>query len=178
MRIGSLFSGYGGLDLAVEGLFPGSRTFWQCEREPAARVVLREHFGVHIYEDITQIRWSVVPRVDILTGGFPCQDVSPAGLRKGITADSRSGLWTHFAEGIDVLRPPLVIIENVRGLLSAKTDDPNIRAMGRVLADLSYIGYDARWKVLPAAAVGAPHRRDRVFIVAKPASDADNAGRP
>lgn len=169
MRIGSLFSGYGGLDLAVESLF-NARTIWQCEREPAARVVLRQRFGVKIYEDITTIDWRAAPAVDILTGGFPCQDVSHAGLRKGLAEGTRSGLWMHFAAGIDYLRPQFVIIENVRGLLNAKTDDPTVSAFGRVLWDLADIGYDGRWKVLPASGVGAPHKRDRVFIVARPAT--------
>lgn len=170
-RIGSLFSGYGGLDLAVESLFPGSYTVWQCEREPAARVVLREHWGVKIYEDVTAIDWRAVPAIDILCGGFPCQDVSVAGLRAGLGEGTRSGLWSHFAKGIAYLRPKYVIIENVRGLLSAKATDSDDKgsAFETVLRDLADLGYDARWKVLPASDVGAPHRRDRVFIVARPA---------
>src|SRR5690606_37384107 len=120
-----------------------------------------------------------VEPVDILCGGFPCQDVSAAGRKEGIGQGTRSGLWSYFAEAIDVLRPEYVIIENVRGLLSAKAKDTQgvpMRAMGRVLRDLSDLGYDAKWTTLAAGDVGAPHRRQRVFIVARP-SGTPGAGR-
>ncbi|QFP95565.1 DNA methylase [Mycobacterium phage GaugeLDP] len=171
MRIGSLFSGAGGLDLAVEEVF-GGQTIWQSEVNKAASVVLEKRFGVPNLGDITQINWHEVPTVDILCGGFPCQDVSAAGLRQGITEGTRSGLWSYFAEAIDILRPQYVVIENVRGLLSAKAKDAqgvSMRAMGRVLGDLADLGYDARWKTLAAGSVGAPHKRERVFILATPA---------
>lgn len=173
-RIGSLFSGAGGLDLAVEEVF-GGETVWQVEYEKAPSLVLAKRFGVPNYGDVTKVNWHEVPPVDILCGGFPCQDVSAAGLKRGIADGTRSGLWSHFAEAIDILRPKYVVIENVKGLLSAKaTGSSGVpqRAMGRVLQDLSDIGYDARWITLPAAAVGAPHRRDRVFILAYPSDSA------
>ncbi|AHJ86447.1 hypothetical protein 40AC_84 [Mycobacterium phage 40AC] len=169
-RIGSLFSGVGGLDLAVEDVFEGI-TVWQSEVNPHAATVLTKRFGVPNLGDITQVNWHEVPPVDVLCGGFPCQDVSAAGLRAGIGEGTRSGLWQYFAEAIDILRPQHVVIENVRGLLSAKATGPqgvSIRAMGRVLRDLADIGYDARWKTLAAGSVGAPHKRERVFILATP----------
>jgi len=164
--IGSLFSGVGGLDLAVEDVFD-AHTVWQVECDPSARTVLAKRFGVPIYHDVTAVDWSTVEPVDILAGGFPCQDVSAAGLRKGLADGTRSGLWSYFAEAIDVLRPQYVVIENVKGLLSAKATDDR-RAMAVVIGDLADLGYDAKWKVLPASAAGAPHRRDRVFILAQP----------
>ncbi|AOZ61320.1 DNA methylase [Mycobacterium phage DarthPhader] len=173
MRIGSLFSGVGGLDLAVEEVF-GGETVWQSEVNPHAATVLAKRFGVPNLGDITKVDWRTVRDtmpVDVLCGGFPCQDVSHAGLKRGISADTRSGLWYHFATAIYFLRPEFVVIENVRGLLSAKATGPqgvSTRAMGRVLRDLADIGYDASWKTLPAGSVGAPHRRERVFILAQP----------
>lgn len=184
-RIGSLFSGAGGLDLAVEAVF-GGQVIWQSEIDTAASKVLAHRFpDAPNLGDITAVDWNQIEKPDILCGGFPCQDVSAAGKRAGIKAGTRSGLWTVFAEAIDYLRPPLVVIENVRGLLSAKahrnmeSDDPTmgkgrhepvLRAIGAVLGDLSEVGYDARWATVSAASVGAPHRRERVFIVATSAT--------
>lgn len=173
-RIGSLFSGVGGLDLAVEEVF-GGHTVWQVEQDKHASLVLAKRFGVPNYGDITKVDWHDVPPVDILCGGFPCQDVSAAGRKAGIETGTRSGLWSYFAEAIDILRPQVVIIENVRGLLNAKATGPqgvSMRAMGRVLGDLADLGYDAKWKTLAAGAIGAPHKRERVFIVAQPADAA------
>lgn len=170
IRIGSLFSGAGGLDLAVEEVF-GGRLVWVCEIDPAACTVLDKRFGVPNLGDITAVDWSTVEPVDVLCGGFPCQDVSAAGRKEGIENGTRSGLWANFADAIAGLRPGFVVIENVRGLLSAKakgTQGVPMRAMGRVLGDLADLGYDARWKTLPASAVGAPHKRERVFILATP----------
>ncbi|OBS01864.1 hypothetical protein A9W98_17935 [Mycobacterium gordonae] len=185
MRIGSLFSGAGGLDLAVEAVF-GGRTVWHCEVDPAASKVLAARWpGVPNLGDITAVDWTAVEPVDVLCGGFPCQDVSAAGRRAGIRAGSRSGLWAMFAGAIAALKPPIVVIENVRGLLSARAhramesaeatvgdgpDGPVLRALGAVLGDLSDIGYDAQWATVAASDVGAPHRRERVFIVAADAA--------
>lgn len=119
MRIGSLFSGAGGLDRAVEEVFSGT-VAWQSEIDPAASKVLAHRFpGVPNLGDITAVDWADVPPVDVLCGGFPCQDVSAAGKRAGIKDGTRSGLWSVFAEAIDALRPQWVVVENVRGLLSA-----------------------------------------------------------
>lgn len=178
LRIGSLFSGVGGLDLAVEEVFD-AETIWQVEFDPNASTVLAKRFGVPNYRDVTTVDWNEVPPVDILAGGFPCQDVSAAGRKAGIADGTRSGLWSYFAEAIDVLRPQYVVIENVRGLLSAKAtrssdlgqldSDVVLRAGGAVIGHLADIGYDARWLTLAAGSVGAPHKRERVFVLAHPA---------
>jgi DNA (cytosine-5)-methyltransferase 1 len=187
MRIGSLFSGAGGLDMAVEQVFGGT-TVWHSEIDKAASKVLAHRWpGVPNLGDITTVDWSEVPAVDILCGGFPCQDVSAAGRRAGIKDGTRSGLWAVFADAIDHLRPPVVVIENVRGLLSATAHRmepgdttvgngagrPVLRAAGAVLGDLADLGYDAQWATVAAADIGAPHRRERVFIVATAASSGE-----
>ena len=192
MRIGSLFSGAGGLDMAVEAVF-GGRTVWHSEIDKAASNVLAHRWpDVPNLGSITEIDWASVEPVDVLCGGFPCQDVSAAGKRAGIKDGTRSGLWGVFADAIDALRPRYVVIENVRGLLSAtahravesddpvvgdRSDRPVLRALGAVLGDLSDLGYDARWATVAAASVGAPHRRERVFIVATAADSESGAGR-
>ncbi|QFG10450.1 DNA methyltransferase [Mycobacterium phage Anthony] len=187
LRIGSLFSGAGGLDLAVEQVFEAI-TVWQCESERAPSLVLAKRFGVPNLGDITKVNWHDVPPIDILCGGFPCQDLSSAGRKAGIAAGTRSGLWSYFAEAIDILRPRAVVIENVRGILSGKavrTSDvepdstvvgTGLRAAGAVLGDLADLGYDAQWTTIGASDVGAPHQRKRVIFLAYP-SDAGSAGR-
>jgi DNA (cytosine-5)-methyltransferase 1 len=181
LRSGSLFSGYGGLDMAVEAVF-GARPAWFSEIEPAPSKILAHHWpDAPNHGDITAINWDQVEPVDILTGGFPCQDVSHAGKRAGMHPDTRSGLWTHMAYAISKLRPRLVVAENVRGLLSADAHsevepcpwclgdaggESYLRALGAVLGDLADLGYDAWWHGLRAADVGAPHGRFRVFILA------------
>jgi DNA (cytosine-5)-methyltransferase 1 len=127
LTVGSLFSGYGGLDLAVERTF-NARTIWFCEiNEPVARVFSHHWPRVPNLGDITKITWADVPPVDILIGGFPCQDVSVMGHRAGIAPGTRSGLWSHMAAAIDVLRPSFVVIENVRGLLTAPAVTPTLQ---------------------------------------------------
>jgi DNA (cytosine-5)-methyltransferase 1 len=183
MKIGSLFSGYGGLDLAVSKVL-GAAVVWHCEWEDAPSKVLEANFpGVPNYRDVSTVDWESVEPIDILTGGFPCQDLSNAGKRAGLQNGTRSGLWSEFYKAITILKPKIVIIENVRGLLSAKADsgmeyEPEImeqadrgtvlRALGAVLGDLADIGYDAKWTGVRASDAGAPHQRFRVFIVAKP----------
>lgn len=186
MKIGSLFSGYGGLDLAVSKV-TGAEVAWHCEWEDAPSAILERNFpGVPNFKDVTKVDWASVEPVDILTGGFPCQDLSLAGKRAGMKDGTRSGLWSEFYKAIDIIRPKLVVIENVRGLLSATADsdleycawcmgetgdgEPALRALGAVLADLADIGYDARWTGLRAADAGAPHNRFRVFIIAYPSN--------
>ncbi len=183
MKIGSLFSGYGGLDLAVMKV-TGAEVAWHCEWDDAPSKILEKHFpGVPNYRDVTKVDFTQVEPVDILTGGFPCQDLSLAGKRAGLKEGTRSGLWSEFARAIQEIKPKLVVIENVRGLLSAKADNgmeyteedlavingrPAIRAMGAVLGDLADIGYDARWTGVRASDAGAPHQRFRIFIIAYP----------
>lgn len=195
-RIGSLCSGYGGLDMAVQQVF-GATTAWHCQYDPddkhqyAARILAHHWPDVPNHGDITKADWSQVEPVDILTAGFPCQDVSLAGLRAGLAEGTRSGLWRHVARAISVLRPRLVVIENVRGLLSAKADgdvepcpgclgdrggQSPLRALGAVLGDLAGLGFDAEWAVVRASEVGAPHQRERVFLLAWPA-DPTGSGR-
>jgi DNA (cytosine-5)-methyltransferase 1 len=185
LKIGSLFSGYGGLDLAVMNV-TGAEVAWHCEWEDAPSKILDAHFpGVPNYKDVTRVDFTQVEPVDILTGGFPCQDLSLAGKRKGLTKGTRSGLWSEFARAIETLNPRLVVIENVRGLLSASATNPELehcswcmgetgdsepalRALGAVLGDLADIGYDAKWQGVRASDAGAPHNRFRVFIIAYP----------
>lgn len=181
MRIGSLFSGAAGLDRAVASFFDGEMS-WFSENDLAASAVLAHHFpGVPNWGDVTAIDWSSVPEVDVLCGGFPCVDVSAAGRKAGMHGTT-SGLWSHMADAIDALRPRYVVIENVKGLLNAnarrpvesdedglggRSDGLVLRAMGAVLGDISDIGgYEARWVTVSASAAGAPHLRERVFILA------------
>jgi len=189
LKIGSLFSGYGGLDLAVSKV-TGAEVAWHCEWEDAPSAILERNFpGVPNFKDVTKVDWASVEPVDILTGGFPCQDLSLAGKRAGMKDGTRSGLWSEFYKAIDIIRPKLVVIENVRGLLSAKADNgveyseedlatfngqPPIRALGAVLGDLADIGYDCKWTGIRAADAGAPHNRFRVFIIAYPANSEYN----
>lgn len=190
MRIGSLFSGYGGLDLAVERYFGGT-TAWFVEFDKHPSAILAHHWpDIPNYGDITAVDWDAVEPVDILCGGFPCQDVSHAGLRRGVRPGTRSGLWEHFAYAINALRPGLVVIENVYGLLSADAagdvapcpwcvgDEPDghMRALGAVLSDLAEIGFDAERCSVRASDAGAPHRRERVFIVAAADAGSETVG--
>jgi DNA (cytosine-5)-methyltransferase 1 len=185
VKIGSLFSGYGGLDLAVSKVFD-AEVVWHCEWESAPSLVLDAHWpGVPNYRDVSKVDFTQVEPVDILTGGFPCQDLSVAGKRKGLIDGTRSNLWFEFHRAIVELQPKFVIIENVRGLLSGKANselelatsgldyserEPVIRAMGAVSGSLAEIGYDCRWTTIRASDAGAPHRRERVFIIAQPAN--------
>ena len=178
MKVGSLFSGIGALDLAATQVFPGAEVVWQCEPDPAAAGVLAHRFPtVPNLGDIRGIDWTAVPAVDIVTGGFPCQDLSLAGHRAGIGPGTRSGLWAHMHRAIDVLHPSWVLIENVRGLLAPihrATPSTGHRShtepsgLEIVLRDLAAIGFDAQWTCLPASAIGACHRRDRFFLLAHP----------
>lgn len=183
MKIGSLFSGYGGLDLAVAAYFD-AEVAWHCEWADAPSQILGHHWpDVPNFRDVSQVDFREVEQVDILTGGFPCQDLSVAGKRAGLNPGTRSGLWSEFERAIESIRPKYVIIENVRGLLSAKANnpdmeycemcmgdtehgEPSMRALGGVLGNLADIGYDAEWQSVRASDAGAPHNRDRIFVVA------------
>lgn len=156
LTVGSLFAGIGGFDLGLERA--GMRVIWQSEIDPYASAVLRKHWpDVPNHGDIRTIRAGTVERPDVLCGGFPCQDISNAGKRAGIDGE-RSGLWSEYARVIGEVRPRYVIVENVAALLG--------RGLERVLGDLAALGFDAEWHCIPASAVGAPHRRDRLWIVA------------
>lgn len=126
LKVGSLFSGYGGLDLAVEHVFNADTVWFSELNEPVASVFSRHWPGVPNLGDITTINWHEIEPVDIPIGGFPCQDVSTVGKRAGLAPGTRSGLWAHMAEAIDALQPEWVVIENVRGLLSSPATRPPI----------------------------------------------------
>jgi DNA (cytosine-5)-methyltransferase 1 len=183
-----MFSGSGILDRAVEQA-TGGTVVWHCETDPAAKVILAKHWpGVPNLGDVRRINWSRVrwgiSPIDLLCGGFPCTDISAAGTREGLRPGTQSGLWSEMVRAIDTLRPPQVLIENVRALLTTpanRTSTIEVHAprsdlgsgaqivdtgIAAVLGDLADLGYDAEWQALPASGVGAPHRRHRVFIVA------------
>ena len=156
MRLGSLCTGIGGLDLAAEAHF-GAETIWCAEWEQHLDPIIQRHFGpVLNLRDLTTVAWDELEPVDVLTAGYPCQPFSHAGKRQG--ADDVRHLWPHIAEAVRVLRPRWVVLENVAGHLSL--------GFGEVLRDLAEAGFDAEWSLLRASDVGAPHRRERVFIVA------------
>ena len=172
LKVLDLFSGIGGFSLGFERT-GGFRTVGFCEIDPYCQRVLRKHWPeVPCYDDIrtvTEVRLGadgIVP--DVLCGGFPCQDISIAGKGAGIKGE-RSGLWSEYARLIGELRPRFVIVENVAALLN--------RGLGDVLGDLAALGYDAEWHCIPASAVGAPHRRDRIWIVAYPCQSLTGTGR-
>lgn len=158
MRVGSLCSGYGGLDLALSEVFPEARTVWFSEIDPAAITVFRKHFGdPPCLGDIREVDWSTVEPVDVITAGYPCQPVSNAGKRGDWQADDRY-LWPSVIEAIGALRPHLVLLENVPGHRK--------RGFSRVLGDLAKAGFDADWVSVRASEIEAPHHRDRLFALA------------
>lgn len=166
MKIGSLCTGYGGLDMAVASVL-GGETVWTSDIDKGAcKIIAHRYPGVPNLGDFTATDWSTVKPVDVLTAGFPCQPVSHAGKRLG--DDDERWLWDDVARAVGELGPRLVVLENVRGLLTAGGG----RLFGRVLGTLADLGYDAQWHGLRAADVGAPHGRFRVFIVAYPQGDA------
>lgn len=157
LTIGSLFSGIGGLELGLEwaGLGP---VLWQVEQDAFCQLVLAKHWPyVERFDDVRTVGAANLRHVDLICGGFPCQDVSQAGQKAGI-GGSRSGLWSEFARIIGELRPRFVVVENVADLA--------LRGLDVVLADLSTLGFDAVWLTFGAENLGAPHRRRRLFVVA------------
>ena len=190
MNVLDLFSGIGGFSLGLERA--GFKTVAFCEIDPYCRRVLARHWpDVPVYDDVRTLTAARLvgdtaklqrnggkhhagsnskgadtfsqsgnaSGIDVICGGFPCQDISTAGKGAGITGE-RSGLWKEYARIIGEVRPRYAIIENVAALLH--------RGLSDVLFDLSALGYDAEWHCIPASAVGAPHRRDRIWIVAYP----------
>ena len=200
--LGSLFSGYGGLDLGVQEALGPLDLLWVADIEKGPIKILSERFpDVPNLGDITSIDWDEVPKVDVLVGGSPCQDLSLAGRRAGMGPNTRSGLWESMVEAIRVIQPEIVVWENVRGAYSATAycevgwlegcvdertpaqrpkaeKDKPLRALGRVLGDLANLGYDARWTSVRASDVGAPHQRERVFVVAYPSGERLEGYRP
>jgi DNA (cytosine-5)-methyltransferase 1 len=161
LKIGSLCTGYGGLDLAVEEHFD-AETIWCAEFDKHASQVIEQRFNIPNYGDIKKIDWASLEPIDILTAGYPCQPFSHAGYRKG--TDDERHIFPYILEAISILRPRWVILENVRGHLTL--------GLKEVLAGLTSIGYNARWRIVRASDAGAPHRRARLFIVAYPNSNA------
>ena len=156
MTFGSLFAGIGGFDLGFERC--GMQCKWQVEIDDYATRILERHWpDVHRQRDIRQCGRHNLERVDCIIGGFPCQDLSYAGKGAGLDGE-RSGLFFEAVRLVRELRPRAVVLENVAGLLT--------RGLDRVLGTLAEIGFDAEWHCIPAAAVGAPHIRDRVFVLA------------
>jgi DNA (cytosine-5)-methyltransferase 1 len=188
LTYGALFAGYGGLEIGVQSVL-GGRTLWHSENAPAPAAVFAHHWpDAPNLGDIREIEWRDVEPVDVITGGFPCQDVSHAGRVLGMRPDTRSGVWSYMAYAIGQLRPQLVVIENVKGLLSASAvrhvepcpvclDHAGarpLRALGAVLGDLAGLGYHTWWNRVRASDAGAPHERLRVFIfAARAAADAE-----
>ena len=164
MRLGSLFSGIGGLEAGLVRGLGDATVVWQVELDAWCRRVLEKHYpNAKRFDDVRRVGADELEPVDLICGGFPCQDVSSAGTRLGLQGP-RSSLWSEFARIIAVLRPRFVVVENVAAL--------RWRGLGRVLSDLATRGYDAAWDCIPASAVGAPHRRDRLFLCAWRVADA------
>src|SRR5210317_2243452 len=161
-KIGSLFSGIGGFELGLERAIP-AETIWQVEQEKFCKSILKKHWPkAKIYDDVRNITKDNVEPVDILCGGFPCQDISIAGKTRGLKGE-KSGLWWEMWRIISELRPRIIVLENVSN---------NIRLGGReVLGSLAQIGYNAEWTTIRASDFGAPHRRERWFCVAYPNSN-------
>ena len=163
IRIGSLFSGIGGFELGVERAIPNARTVWQVEENTYCQTILKKHWpDAQIYDDIRTVTADELESVEILLGGFPCQDLSIAGKQKGVYDGKKSSLWWEMHRVIGIVRPRVVIMENVANIL---------RLGGTaVIASLTEIGYDCEWTVIRSgAAFGAPHERKRWFCVAYPA---------
>ena len=161
MNVLDLFSGIGGFSLGLERA--GFKTVAFCEVDKKCQAVLKKHWpDVPMFDDVSNLKGKdIEEKIDVICGGFPCQDISLAGKGAGL-AGKRSGLWSEFHRLIEEIRPKYAIIENVSALRSLGLD--------QVLRALSEIGYDAEWHCITAASVGAPHRRDRVWILAYPNS--------
>lgn len=193
--IGSLFTGYGGLDMGVSmAADPSARVAWTSDVEPGPCKLAEVRWpDTPNLGDITQINWADVEPVDIICGGSPCQDLSLAGKRAGMATGTRSGLWESMAAAVETIRPRLVVWENVQGALSARayspvesepwmlgtpSNGPALRAAGRVAGDLAQLGYDCRWAVVRASDAGAPHQRARFFLIGYPDGQPWDVRRP
>ena len=168
LKVLDLFSGIGGFSLGLERT-GGFETVAFCEIEKFPQKVLAKHWPeVPIYEDVRDVTAKqlrsdgIIPNV--ITGGFPCQDISVAGNQKGMGEGTRSGLWSECARLLGEIRPDYAIFENVTALLSGADG----KWFERVLWDLSEVGYDAEWHCIPASELGAHHHRDRVWIIVYP----------
>lgn len=193
--IGSLFTGYGGLDMGVAmALDPDARVAWTSDVEPGPCKLAQVRWpNTPNLGDITKVDWADVEPVDIICGGSPCQDLSLAGKRAGMATGTRSGLWESMAAAIETIRPRLVVWENVQGALSARAcspveseptmlgtgaTGPALRAAGRVVGDLASLGYSTAWRVVRASDAGAPHQRARFFLIGYPDGQPWDVRRP
>lgn len=168
MRLGSLFSGAGLMDLGLERA--GMTPVFQVEIDPYARRVLERHWpGLYRLANVRDAGSHNLPPCDVLAGGFPCTNISPAGDGTGL-AGAESSLWAEFARLIRELQPRYVLVENSSALTA--------RGLETILGDLAACRYDAEWDCLPAGAFGAPYLRARCFVVAYPAGDGWRAGGP
>jgi len=165
-KIGSLCTGYGGLDMAVEAYF-NAETVWTSDIDKYASIVIKERIGKPNLGDLKAIDWTQVEPIDILTAGYPCQPFSHAGQRKG-TEDERH-IFPYIMQAIGILRPRIIVLENVRGHLSL--------GFKEVLQRLAEAGYDAKWSIVRASDAGAPHERARLFVIAYPNSYAHTESR-
>lgn len=181
IKLGEICAGYGGLGLGL-GLLADVDTRWVADVDAGPSRILARHWpDAPNLGDITRIDWTAVEPVDVIAGGTPCQDLSNAGHRAGMRPGTRSGIWEAMAHAIKEIAPNVVVWENVAGARSAAAysrlesgpgrlgggaDRPVLRALGRVVGDLAGLGYDAAWESLRASDVGAPHRRERVFVLA------------
>jgi DNA (cytosine-5)-methyltransferase 1 len=167
MRIGSLFTGYGGLDLAAEEFYT-AEVAWSCDIDLGASKILAHRYpDAPNLGDITAVDWSTVEPVNILTGGWPCQPFSLAGKQKG-AADERA-LWPEVVRAVRTLRPGHVVLENVAAIATAGE-------LARAVGDLASLGYVGQWRCVRASDVGAPHQRARLFIVATDSSNGSGLG--
>lgn len=169
--IGSLCTGYGGLDHAARSVFGSGRLAWVADPDPHVCVLLAARMpGAPNLGDIRAVDWQTVQPVDVLTAGFPCQDISSAGRRAGIKHGTRSGLFFDVVRAIAALRPPTVVLENVAALRWRGG------GLDLVLAELHHAGYDCAWTSVRASDIGAAHRRERIFLLAWPRDS--TAGKP
>jgi DNA (cytosine-5)-methyltransferase 1 len=177
LRVLDLFSGIGGFSLGLERT-GGFETVAFCEIEAFPRKVLAKHWpNVPCYDDVRtltaeRLAADGIRGIDVITGGFPCQDLSSAGKRAGLNGGTRSGLYAEVLRLACDIRPRFIILENVAGLLSGPSEQRG-GWFGTVLGDLAAIGYDAEWENIPASALGAPHRRERIWLMAYPSKNDD-----
>jgi len=175
LKVLDLFSGIGGFSLGLEktGFF---ETVAFCEIADYPKRVLAKHWkNIPVYDDVIKLNKQILERdgiknIDVITGGFPCQDLSVNGLKKGLENGTRSGLFSEIIRLAGELRPKYIIMENVSNILSGPSWQRG-GWFGTVLGALSSIGYDAEWENIPASAMGAPHRRERVWIVSYPTQE-------
>lgn len=172
LRTGELCAGYGGLSLSIGDKHP----IWMSEVDRHASRVLSERFPCSPnLGDMTRIDWASTPEVDVLLGGTPCTDLSMAGRRAGMSPETRSGLWSHMYLAAEELNPNVIVWENVAGARTGR-GGYGVPALGRVVTELAGLGYGVVWDSVRASDVGAPHRRERVFVLAFRPTAADTLG--